>query len=413
MGRNLMNTVVYYPHICPPLEWLKLGVLCWDKVYRLVPPQYKDPDTIQALDAACGGVLASVDIRHIADNPQVEEQFVKWVEARIENFKAGEWTSEEHKVLSTVLPVGKMGTKGFIQEFLKERSLARIERTPFEVQVAEWEKDRYFEKKQANASPFAPIPEPGSAYEQYCQLIDDASQEWARGHKELAQAKQALAREFRQQHLITIIDHSEVIYLPKDIAFYYLSLCASKVALDGKRDLAANGGPFTDVVFHDFRTIQGEVAVSVLQAYLPNNFLAIDLEHLAEFRAEFATQRLKYEKEVQSLVTEFAGVASEGQLEAMKKRILDIAKERVEETRKTYQRAKLEMVINTFGITLTPPALAASIASILGIGIFAPAGIAAALSVFAAKSLLSWNKAKSEKSKSPWSYVLDAAQIHQ
>jgi hypothetical protein len=85
--------------------------------------------------------------------------------------------------------------------------------------------------------------------------------------------------------------------------------------------------------------------------------------------------------------------------------------EQIEETKKMYQRAKLEMAIKTFGLTLTPPAIVASIASALGIGIFAPAGIAAALSVFAAQLLLDWDKAESEKSKSPWSYVLDAGKM--
>ncbi len=69
------------------------------------------------------------------------------------------------------------------------------------------------------------------------------------------------------------------------------------------------------------------------------------------------------------------------------------------------------MVINTLGLTLTPPALAASIASILKIGIFAPAGIAAGLTLFGVKALLDRDKANAEKSKSPWSYVLDVSKM--
>jgi hypothetical protein len=45
-------------------------------------------------------------------------------------------------------------------------------------------------------------------------------------------------------------------------------------------------------------------------------------------------------------------------------------------------------IMSTFSVTLTSAALVAAIASILGIGIFAPAGIAGALSLFVAQSLL-------------------------
>ncbi len=55
--------------------------------------------------------------------------------------------------------------------------------------------------------------------------------------------------------------------------------------------------------------------------------------------------------------------------------------------------------MQSLGVTLTPPALASSIASVLGIGIFAPAGIATALSIFAAKTFLDWDKAKIERKK--------------
>lgn len=32
-----INTVVYYPHTSPPVEWMKIAALCWDKVYRSLP----------------------------------------------------------------------------------------------------------------------------------------------------------------------------------------------------------------------------------------------------------------------------------------------------------------------------------------------------------------------------------------
>ena len=100
-------------------------------------------------------------------------------------------------------------------------------------------------------------------------------------------------------------------------------------------------------------------------------------------------------------------------LQKVKDRIIELAKERVEETKKTYERAKLEMIIKTFGVSIAPPAIVASVASALGIGLFAPGGIAAAFSIFAAGKLIEWDQARSERNKSPWSYVLDSAKILQ
>jgi hypothetical protein len=58
-------------------------------------------------------------------------------------------------------------------------------------------------------------------------------------------------------------------------------------------------------------------------------------------------------------------------------------------------------------MSVAPPAVAASIASALGIGILAPAGVVAALALVGAARLLEVEKAKAEKAKSAWSYVLD------
>jgi hypothetical protein len=110
-------------------------------------------------------------------------------------------------------------------------------------------------------------------------------------------------------------------------------------------------------------------------------------------------------------VKEFSDIASEGQLDKIKKTITDIAIERVEETRKIYQRAKVEIVAKTFGLSITPPALVASISSALGIGLFAPVGITAALASIGIIKWLEYQKAKTDKLKSPWSYVLDSAQL--
>ncbi len=105
-----------------------------------------------------------------------------------------------------------------------------------------------------------------------------------------------------------------MLYLPKDIALYYLSLCTLKAAKEGNRDLVADDEKFMDPVFYDYRSLRGDVATSVLNAYLPNNFHSLNSSIIREFRTEFAAQRLKYDKEIQSICKEFGDVASEGEL---------------------------------------------------------------------------------------------------
>jgi hypothetical protein len=89
----------------------------------------------------------------------------------------------------------------------------------------------------------------------------------------------------------------------------------------------------------------------------------------------------------------------------------EIALERVDEAKQTYHRAKLEMIVRTFALQFLPPALAATVGSVLGIGICAPAGIAAAIASIAASKLLEYEKARAERKKASWSYVLDAAEF--
>jgi hypothetical protein len=97
--------------------------------------------------------------------------------------------------------------------------------------------------------------------------------------------------------------------------------------------------------------------------------------------------------------------------QAVSSSIMEQAKHQVDATQWTYRHAKQETMIKSVGMALTPPALVTSIGSALDIGIFEPAGIAAVLFIFAAKTLLDIEKAQSERATSPWSYVLDAANL--
>lgn len=133
------------------------------------------------------------------------------------------------------------------------------------------------------------------------------------------------------------------------------------------------------------------------------------VERLAELRSELAANRLRFQAAVQGVVEEFQGVASEGEPHAISLQIVDIAKERVEATRKTYRRSKVSTAVRAVGMTLTPPAIASTVASALGIGIFEPASIAIAVSLFGADALSKQGEARAKRAESPWSYVLDVA----
>ena len=200
-----------------------------------------------------------------------------------------------------------------------------------------------------------------------------------------------------------------IVYLPRDIALYFLALVGARVALAGDRDLATDHEIFTDVVFHDVRTTRGSVAMATMAAYLPEGFERLSPSRLADLRADLASSRLRYQAVVQQLVQEFSVISSEGELKRSERGIIEVAHERVQETQRAYRRASLQMVTDTFGITLTPPAVITSVASALGMGIFAPAGIAAAVSLFGARTLLKRSDARAEREKSPWSYVLEVS----
>jgi hypothetical protein len=400
-----MNTVIYYPYLNPTPDWLKLAALCWDKVVILQTDDAPvDPTTVE-LDQALGGILdRSTFYRNIASDWEVCVQFESWVSARKEKLKDAGLSSHNRPVMG--LFPGKF-PGGAIPEFLHKLGLATLESRDIEVQIAKWEEEE-FESRYSETENMSALPLPGSDHEQYDRLKRQARIE---SSPERARALEEQAASIRAANLITVQDTATTVYMPKDIALYYLSLCASKAAAELNSDLAAAGEDFTDIVFHDFRTLRGEIATSVLEAYLPKDFFSLDPQRIADYRIEFATQRLKYEKEIQSIVREFGEVASEGQLGKIKDRIVDLARERVEETKKTYQRAKLESIIKTFSVTIAPPAIIASVASSLGIGLFTPSSIAATLSLLAATKLLEWDKARSDRNKSPWSYVLDSAKM--
>jgi hypothetical protein len=92
-----LNTVVYYPHIFPSPDWLKLAPICWNKVYTLVPANWSydpvdDPEEVLKLDQELGGILLPLNtqlmastIEHgIQELEELNTRFMRWVEANPE-----------------------------------------------------------------------------------------------------------------------------------------------------------------------------------------------------------------------------------------------------------------------------------------------------------------------------------------
>ena len=203
--------------------------------------------------------------------------------------------------------------------------------------------------------------------------------------------------------------HDALVQMPRNLGYQYMGLAAAKAADDGNRDLAADSSEFMEPIFHDARSARAAVATSTLEAYLPADFAQLEPAQLADIRADLASGRLKYQAEINDLVGKYSAAASEGELSTLQTTITEIAFQQVDETKSAYKRAKLATVIQGFGVTLTPPAVATTLASALGIGIFGPAGIAMAISLFGAAAILNLREAKAARAARPWSYVLDVA----
>ena len=196
------------------------------------------------------------------------------------------------------------------------------------------------------------------------------------------------------------------VLIRKDIALHYLSLVASQVAERKKADLFAENGEFTDTVFYGVRVARADVATGLLQAHLPD-LSALSLDQLSGIRAGLGAGRLKYQRDVQELVDKFAAVASEGELESMKRNLVAIATEQIEQTKKIYRANRASAVAKFIGVSLTPAGVISAVASAVGVGIFMPASIVASLALAGALTLADLEKARAERAKAAWSYVLD------
>jgi hypothetical protein len=463
----VMNTVVYYPHVLPSSKWLKLAAICWDKVYCLIPDS-GFPSSTETIELAqsLGGIIQSVDIMSIANRPDVQNQFKAWVEAHRSQLMhhseqldgksctdwddqlgnlpvtnsigyVNSWVSLSEAETASPLPdwrreyMALLPGKGFDEQdaaatspserpsfltYLNSLGLVRHQTRAGRVYCPIWLKEYYEEYGGFANAPPTPEPIDGSEeavvlakYREYHDLIYD---KYLNGDYDGAVKLKERYFNIYGKFFTTadIRAQDDVAYVPQEIAHYYLALCASKAAEDGKRDLAGDTDKFKDVIFHEHQ-LRGHVATSVMEMYVPEGFYAMNPLRIAEIREEYAQQRIKYQKDVDAVCREFAEVASEGELGNVKARIVDIAKERIDAVRKINKHFKYESVIKALSLSITPPALAASIASWLGVGLFLPAGILASLSLFTAKILIDRDRKDDTVKNAPWSYIIDVAKF--
>jgi hypothetical protein len=398
-----MNTVIYYPYFYPDPQWLKVAGLCWDRVYTLTSghaPQC--PEDVAALNEAFQHILAPIDIRSVSHDPAVLATFEGWVATNASRLKLQELSWKSELILLDFFDPLQGGPDAFLQTLSRHHLNVRKTRSG-PVQIPRWDWEGRLLTPEAIAPP---IPfEVKQAEERYHLALLEGRHDDALDI--VNQNLVAKGKERLTQDLVPLKPDQQLLYLPQGVALHYLSLCADNVAREGSRDLVTSRDEYTETVLHGSASVTGTVTQAVLEAYLPSDFSSLPIEQIAELRTQLQEKRLQFQVEVQNHCRELLRVASEGEARLLEKRIIDLAKDRVATTRKVYERARLDAVLKTFSVSLAPPALVSSLASALGIGLFAPAGIATALSLFVASRLFEFDKAAMDRKNSAWSYVLD------
>jgi hypothetical protein len=233
----------------------------------------------------------------------------------------------------------------------------------------------------------------------YPDKFMDGSVELLSRFKVIRDADKPECADVTVEHLIA---HARQYRLPKVIAVHYLSVIASLIAKKEGTDLFAEERESARTAISSRENIVGQVATTTLDAYLPDD---LAIEKIVELRNATELKRLEYQAAIASIVEEIEKVSSKGELDKIARRAEDLAKARIEEAKKKYRLAKLGIITKSLGVSLAPPALAASISSLLGIGIFMPAAVGAAICLAGAELLASREKAKIERDNTKWSLI--------
>lgn len=401
-----MNRIIYYPYTYPTIEWLKLAALYWKIVNTLTSKDSPEmPLDLRRTSEQLGDILKPIDVGDVT-NEDVGKEFLSW----IDDEKDPSWKASQSDRLIRFTPTlrRKMPYSEIVRELARRGLL--IERTHRStVKVPIWW-HRYGQLEPArNPSTFARDPwmdDPD--YKELERIQDEAADaptpaEYDNGIKK--------AEQFYRAHLVEVPTEETFLYVDQQMISHYWAICASHYATEQGIDLIADGSNYTRSIFNKAKALESEIALDTIEAYVPKNIEEIDTGKIVDFRNEHEIARVKFQKAIHDLTRDFSQTFSEKEFAYNKKILLEMAKERVEETTKTYRRAKIEICLKAFEFGFAPPAILTFIASALGIGIFAPAAIAASVGLFGVKVFLEHNKVKQTVKDSPWSYVLDSSKL--
>jgi hypothetical protein len=190
--------------------------------------------------------------------------------------------------------------------------------------------------------------------------------------------------------------------LPKVIAVSYLSLIARLIGNEQRADLFAEEPEAARIVVTAQTNLCAKVASTTLQAYLPSE---LTVSKIVELRSHAEEDRLRYQSAIASIVEQVQKVTSVSEVEKIAERAERLARQRIEQTEKKYNQAKVGGIVKLLGVSLGPPGLATFVASALGLGVFMPAAIGAAICLAGAELLSNREKAKNEREATDWSYV--------
>lgn len=376
-----MNSVVYYPYLTPDLNWLKLSSLCWDNIYVLHPGNsIPFPQEIENANNDLGRIIKPLDTQMIGSSEDIFAAFLNFLEKKGKRINTNQISDSNEDIQLFRFFPGKLPPS--LYEKLMENDLIIYEG----------------DKRTVGKKSFFSI---GGESKSFID-IDSFKKELKQGESKL----EFLKRMRNEGRSLEQKDSSK-IYLPSEVALYYLSLCASKAATIKKADLYGANDDFFDTTINSSNRATVTVMQNIVNAYVPENLNELTPKAIGEIREELAEKRLLFQSEIQSLSKKLADISSEDDLETLKRRIENIARNRINETQKSFRDNKIKLVLKSIGISLTPPALAGYIASALSIGILEPVGIGLSIALFSGNTILEYNKAKSDYNNNAWSYIID------
>jgi hypothetical protein len=362
-----MLNVLCYPEIVPDPNWLKLAGLYWDRVYRISSAHYgRDEPEIEELNAALGGVLNSISVDRVWSQ-EVEASFHEWLDEHEANLSST-YDPDWFTIFPDKVPSNSILTR------LEASGLCRVGR-------------------QVIAQQLDGRGMPLDAH--YWEHLSSFARHPNRDRCPICSEPKGFTVPWQLE-------------MQTRVACEYFSRIALAAAEELGADLFANNQEFARSALAHKRDVGCEVAIGVLQAYMPANLDVLNPLAIREFRYLSGKARLRFQKEIASLISEFSSLTSERELKAFTTRLVELGIERVSDSNRAYKQAKLDMVLKSFGVALTPPALVGSLASMLHVGIFVPAAIAATVALFGAQMLLNLDRARMERDKNAWSYVLKA-----